>query len=66
MSIRVHLRSFLLIPEFRMGFDQRPGIGVTVVLDNVIDGSHFDQLAFINDGNSIAQVAGGGKAVGDE
>ena len=49
-----------------MGFDQRPGIGVTVVLDNVIDGSHFDQLAFINDGNSIAQVAGGGKAVGDE
>ena len=66
VSIGVHLRLFFLILESRMRFDQRPGVRVTGILDNIISGSHFNQLAFVNDGNSIAQVSGGGKAVGDE
>ena len=49
-----------------MGFDKRPSIGVTGIMDNIFSRSHFNQLAFVNDGNSIAQVPGGGNAVGNE
>ena len=49
-----------------MRFDERPGVWMSGILDNIVNGSHFDQFAFVNDGNPIAQVPGGGKAVGDE
>ena len=49
-----------------MSLNKRPGVGMFGILDNIFSRSHFNQLAFVNDCNSIAQVPGGGKAVGNE
>ena len=47
-----------------MRINQRPGIRVGRILNNIFRRPDFHQIAFVNDGNPVTQIPGGGKAVG--